>query len=465
MADSIYPGGLSGGDTPTHMIKTTGAGGARAPIEHRAKDAMQCPFHKDDDIPFSARSRGMYLDVLGPDDVPPGPIQYPKDFDRSLMTSDLSRAQPMLAHPTSGVGEPLAWCTMRKPPLEEVPKSRPFSHYPPVQGGRPRDLSLTTSDIELAQSKRSERNSEGRARLDCMVDPLSPRYQMVTSEAPPPLTTRDAGGSGLDVSDIEGAMPAPAVPVRRHYSETMKCEAEFHSPRLDEALNVAFARSQALAAGTGTMGSLKDAVAQPSHARLCTQPRLEGPKGFRRATDAQDPVYKVPLTRGVPATSIHARWDEERLPMGKEAPPVEHMEIGRVPGSVPCNGIRDNGQPFLSLETRDVPGAGAIHRVGQLPYSLYGPQGNRPNYSSSLHTADIKGAQASTLPRGPRTMLSGSRLTGASIVGIPTPRESARAEQDLAKAIASAQTMASEVTASATSGATLRPEALAEAAA
>ncbi|CAK9094808.1 Uncharacterized protein SCF082_LOCUS44619 [Durusdinium trenchii] len=70
---------------------------------------------------------------------------YPKDYDKSLMTEDITRCQPTYDHlkylekPDMSVG-----CT---DPVHPGGKAR--SYYAPMDR-RPRDLSLTTADIELA---------------------------------------------------------------------------------------------------------------------------------------------------------------------------------------------------------------------------------------------------------------------------------------------------------------------------
>merc|ERR1712151_359781 len=72
----------------------------------------------------------------------------------------------------------------------------------------------------------------------------------------------------------------------------------------------------------------------------------------------------------------------------------------------------------------DVEGAQVMTRVGRLPFSVYGPLGNRPAHPSNLTTADIPGAQASSLKRGPKVPPHSARSTGAAIVAssVATPR-------------------------------------------
>jgi hypothetical protein len=57
---------------------------------------------------------------------------------------------------------------------------------------------------------------------------------------------------------------------------------------------------------------------------------------------------------------------------------------------------------MFSLETRDVYGASSMRRIGAIPYSIYGPYGQRRDFNASLDTSDVQGAQADTLARYPK---------------------------------------------------------------
>lgn len=81
---------------------------------------------------------------------------------------------------------------------------------------------------------------------------------------------------------------------------------------------------------------------------------------------------------------------------------VESGEIGYIPGSMPNTSHRDKDELYFNLETRDVHGAQPVRRIGAMPYSMYGPYGNRRDWNSCLDTRDIKGAQADTLARYPK---------------------------------------------------------------
>jgi len=348
-------------------------------------------------MPFSARGDAMSLGTLRASDVPPGPIRAPKDYDRSLYTQDLPRARPLLAHPTNGCGEPVPWNNLRKPTPPEVPKAKPKPLYPPVDPERrQQDLSLKTSDIDFAFPCRF---AERRPRTDRIVDPLTPRYRMPTWEAAPPPTVRSSGRDTLDVSDIEGAAPAPTVPVRREYRDNLHLEAEFRTPRGGPVQAQDPWRANRPAA--------------PGEARpACCTPDLEGPaRSGRSGHNPLDPKYRVPLAAAPAlATSLHARWAEERRARGDVAPTTESQDIGHIHGSRP--GERKAGEhgggallgnkPQFCFQTEDVEGAQPMRRVGIVPFNIYGARGNREPVNSSLNTGDIVGAQAGTRPHGPR---------------------------------------------------------------
>lgn len=394
----VYPGGQARGDTPPDSIPTIGAGGKPQQSENRAKeDNKGCPFWRDDDMIFPPREHSMSLDVLQPKDCPKGPQKYTKDYCFSLMTEDLFRAQPMLAHPTTGNGAPVPWKFLEKPPLEDVPRSRAKTHYPPVGYGRPRDLGLTTSDIAGATPRQSGMNISGRGRSDRPVDPTSPVYNMPHSPAERPPSAKGSGRNSLDISDIEGSGSAPAVPLRNQYGDTMRVEDEFKSRRHAVALADCRARSFGLAPPMDG--------ATPRH--TAGTPRLEGPKRSQRSSDPLDPSYRVPLAKDAPGTSLCCTWTEERTRQTAE-PVTETSEIGRIPGSLPNAHVRDNGQPFLSLECRDIAGAAPQRRVGFAPIHVYGPRGSRREYDASLDTRDIKGATADTLARYPKVSCQNS---------------------------------------------------------
>lgn len=390
----VYPGGQCRGETPTEEIETSGAGGKPAQSENRAKDEHKgCPFYLDSDLPFPARGTGLYLDVLQPEDCPTGPVKHLKDYQTSLMTEDLYRAQPLLAHPTTGNGAPIPWKLMEKPPLEEVPRSRAKTHYPQVQPGRPRDLSLTTSDIPGCQPEKIGGNCEGKMRFDKPVDPLNPSYKFGGNLVEPPPSARYSGRNTLDVSDIEGATSRLNFPpMRKQPGDPLRVEDEFRSRRHASALADLASRS------LGLVPVAAEETISPR--RACLTPRLQGPQRSDRLTNPLDPRYRVPLARDSPGTSLCCTWAEEQRRMG--AMQVESGEIGHILGSMPKTSQREKDELYFNLETRDVFGAQSQRRIGAVPYSMYGPYGNRRDWNASLDTRDVKGAQADTLARYPK---------------------------------------------------------------
>lgn len=403
----VYPGGQCRGDTPTNEIETSGAAGCPAQSEFRTKDENKgCPFYKDHDLPFPSRASNLALDVLKPHDCPRGPVKYPKDYMMSLTTEDLFRAQPMLGHPTTGNCAPVPWKLLEKAPLPEVPRSRAKTHYPPVHPARPRDLSLTTSDIEGCRPQGTGGNCEGRLRIDNPVDPLSPSYKLSGCVAESSSSSKASGRNSLDVSDIEGAYAKPMIPLRSMYCDPMRNEDEFKSRRHKAALADIGARSLGLSA--------QNWEEVPSPRRAACTPRLEGPQRSSRWSDPLTPRYCVPLPRDSPGTSLCCTWAEEQRYLGATIP-VQASEIGYISGSKPNALPKPSGEPTFSLETRDVIGAQSLRRIGAMPYSIYGPSGNRRDWNASLDTRDVKGAQADTLVRHPKVSSLNSARSPAEL--------------------------------------------------
>eukprot|EP00747_Dinoflagellata_sp_TGD_P165692 gnl/TRDRNA2_/TRDRNA2_187342_c0_seq1.p1 gnl/TRDRNA2_/TRDRNA2_187342_c0~~gnl/TRDRNA2_/TRDRNA2_187342_c0_seq1.p1 ORF type:complete len:500 (-),score=50.66 gnl/TRDRNA2_/TRDRNA2_187342_c0_seq1:101-1600(-) len=424
----VYVGGLSGGDTPPRSIPTIGAGGGRpGGNSEQAKrvtgEGQPYPYARDADAPFVQRNEGMWMDTVRAGDVPMPQKTFLKNYDRSLMTDDLPRARPTLAHPAVGRTMPVPWNQLNIPPKPDIPKVRAQTHYPLPQPNRPRDLSLVADDIEDAQPRRCGMNSEGRAREDCRVDPVNPAYALPSSEnfsefMPSVRTTalRDT----MDISDIEFTKPAPAVPIRKTYTDPLRLENEFRAKRRDiAAMEVSARLAAAEAAPSGTPRAPSD-IYPPftvrSHTSTCTprgaalENRKEGPQLSLRTTDPLDPDYQIPLPRDAPGTSLHATWEGDKKNKFDRGPPTSVHIVGRVPGSTPTTRIRDNGQPQFGLMTHDIDGAEPCTKIGSLPHSCWGPTGKRQP-SQSLNTADITGAQANTHTRGPRKHSAAERET------------------------------------------------------
>ncbi|CAE8581816.1 unnamed protein product [Polarella glacialis] len=324
------------------------------------------PFFTDPIRPFLQRNDTMSLDIVRPKDIPRGKVMYCKDEDSSLKTEDIDRAQPMYEHlkylnkPDLSVG-----CT---DPQHAGGKAR--SYYAPMDR-RPRDLSLTTADIELAQPRGC------RHKGDRHTDPVCPNYQLPSSfkrEMTPP---RFNGRHNMDNSDIEKSCSRVLHPERNYLRDPMECRdieytvtnyrdkvsAQSMRPRLDRSLNV------------------KD-ISEPKRMRP-------------RDTNPLDPVYKVPTNA---VTSLHAKYNEE-YGLGIEVPRVEAQQHGFVDGSRPRKLTRDNGEPQLSLLREDIAGTVPQRWVGAVPSNIYDPPEVRP--MMSFHDPhDIPGAQVGTLKKG-----------------------------------------------------------------
>eukprot|EP00437_Effrenium_voratum_P021087 CAMPEP_0181458704 /NCGR_PEP_ID=MMETSP1110-20121109/32447_1 /TAXON_ID=174948 /ORGANISM="Symbiodinium sp., Strain CCMP421" /LENGTH=440 /DNA_ID=CAMNT_0023583201 /DNA_START=159 /DNA_END=1477 /DNA_ORIENTATION=+ len=313
----------------------------------------------------------MYLDVVRPKDVPQGKVMYPKDYDKSLMTEDIPRCQPTFDHlkyldkPDMSVG-----CT---DPVHPGGKAR--SYYAPMDR-RPRDLSLTTADIELAIPK------GGQQKGFRHTDPVCPRYQMPSAYQLPPPEPRWNGRHNTDNSDIEKSHPRVLHPERNYIRDPNECrDIEFTAPCYAEKMRTLNARSR-----PDMSLNVKD---------------ITGEKPVRpRWTNPLDPTYKVP-TSGT--TSLHAKYAEERG-LNVILPNVEVKEVGFVEGSKSKQLHWDNGEPQLSLLREDIAGSLPQRWVGSVPANIYDPPETRA--MMSFHDPhDIPGAQVGTLKKG----IEGSR--------------------------------------------------------
>lgn len=386
-----YQSGLARGDTPPKDIPTIGASPKRTYPESAghlmSKISLTMPVSEFD--PFAGRKDTMSLDVVQPKDtlrlpVGGGPMNY-KDMDPheggvpTLTTSDIYRGQPAIAHPCK-TGTSKEFKHIEKPDLPEIDCNRAVTNYPPIRQ-RPRDLSLTTSDIDGAKPGIKGLKIQNGDLSRRMVDPGNPQYVFSASEAQPSAPPRHSGRDlSLTTNDVHKACPQKLIPIRNQYRDTMVVEDEFRIQK-----KKAHELTMSLKAND-IMGHVPN--------------RDTGPQKSFRCSDPLNPEYDVPLTHNPPGTSLHATWTEEVLQY-KGAPPTMTGTIGDIEGSKPKTLIKDNGEPTLSLLREDLPAATPMRRIGSLPYSMYGPPGNR-RFSASLDTQDICGAQADTLPRGPR---------------------------------------------------------------
>eukprot|EP00929_Paragymnodinium_shiwhaense_P049562 TRINITY_DN24997_c0_g1_i1.p1 TRINITY_DN24997_c0_g1~~TRINITY_DN24997_c0_g1_i1.p1 ORF type:complete len:484 (+),score=79.41 TRINITY_DN24997_c0_g1_i1:76-1527(+) len=410
-----YPGGLSRGTTPPTEIPTTGAGNKTAINPQRIAEQKQgAPFACDANLPMPQRYEGMSLRVLKKEDCPPGPLLCARDHDRSLTTSDIPRARPLLSHPISGVGDPVPWKQLTDRPQgeERYAMSRAKTHYPPVAENRPRDLSLRTDGIEKAQPKKTSQTGRGR---DPPCDPVRPTYRFPPCDGLEPLGLRGTGKCSLDVSDIEFTAPTMQIPYRREYGDPLRLEDEFRSRDFVQRRKAAEAAAASWSASGGAVEMTAAAVDLATGTATGSKADCDPPRRPKRHVDPQDPRYAVHVTTD---TSICAKWAEE-----PHAPPSCTLtprvpgeeEYGCIERSKPSSRIHAKNDPQYSLETGDVSGAQSARKVGHIVYSIYGPQGVRPAQSTNLTTGDIHGAQAGTHARGPK---STHKRVGANIIGM-----------------------------------------------
>jgi hypothetical protein len=305
----------------------------------------------------------MSLDTIQPKDVPRGKVMFVKDEDLSLMTDDIHRAKTHYRHldylqkPDFSVG-----CTQ---PDHAGAQSR--TYYPPVDR-RPRDLSLTTADIEGAQFRGPKRRGNRH------TDPLCPRYELPSSYVRPVTPPRYNGRETNDISDIEFSKPKVLAPERNYVRDPNESrDIEFNEP------------------------SYQERVKRPWKPRDDRQHQVRDITGSYQApirmTNPLDPVYKVSTTK---ATSVRARYTEES---GRPETPEDSRFEGAVPGSKPRRRQWDNGQPQYALQTEDIAGARSQRWVGEVPVNIYDPPEVRPMID--FHDpCDVPGAQVGTLKKG-----------------------------------------------------------------
>jgi len=325
------------------------------------------PFFRDDSRPFAQRHQTMSLDTVKPQDVPKGKVQYPKDENLSLKTQDIARAQPVYDHlnylnkPDMSVG-----CT---DPVHAGGRAR--TYYAPMDR-RPRDLSLTTADIEHAQPK--AKSTVGNRH----TDPVCPQYELPSSFQRPPTPPRFNGRHTNDISDIEHSCPKVRHPQRNYNRDPNEVrDIEYASVNYQER-------------------KLRHPPRPGADRSLDVRDISEAKRMPPRDTNPLEPTYKVPTHRVT--TSLHTRFAEEQM-QGMELPPREANEVGEVHGSRPRKLQWDNGEPQLSLLREDIPGTLPQRWVGAVPHNVYDPPEVRPTIS--FHDPhDIPGAQVGSLKRG-----------------------------------------------------------------
>lgn len=319
-------------------------------------------------MPFAGRQNTMMLDTVRPEDVPLGHVYPQKDEDLSLKTNDIYKAQPFYRYKQLEV-------LGQKPPPEPGQKTKTLY---PRDLRRPRDLSLTTGDIELARPQRQPIKGNRH------VDPVCPEYKLPTyAENREPTPRRWNGRHTNDISDIEYTAPKIRIPDRNYDRDP------------NDGSDIAYSKP-----------NYKRRVLRPINARLSNSLDVrdinhdpDTNKVPFKERNPLDPEYTISQST---TTSLYNVWSEENsnplLKVSKSAPKL----IGCVAGSKPRKLQWRNGEPQLSLVKEDIAGAYPQRWIGQVPYNLYDPPEKKPVIT--FHDPfDIVGAQVGSLAKGIRT--------------------------------------------------------------
>lgn len=300
----------------------------------------------DDGLPmkFPSHSDTLFLDSVRPKDVPRGKFALDRE-SLSLRTWDIEGSAPKKAF------KPLA------PPKLPIDKTAPTPLYPPLSDRRPRDLSLTTSDVELAQPKAKQFTTPR------YMDPLTPRYNLPTSVPlphTPPGVRMHEGRPWESSSLVFKGEHTPRV-LERSYARDPNDHADIEGTR---ARLRPFAPRDTLR----TFEHAGDRILSTK----CHTPRETSPL---------DPVYNVPTGTTHPFRRSEAP---------SRASPAQ---VGVVEGSTSRVLHKDNGEPQASLIRADIPGAVPQRYKGVMPFNIYDPPEVTP-YSkhTGLQCRDIEGA-------------------------------------------------------------------------
>jgi hypothetical protein len=249
---------------------------------------------------------------------------------------------------------------------------RARSYYPPMDR-RPRDLSLTTADIEYAQTRASKFKGSRH------TDPLCPNYELPSTHTRPISPPRWNGRHTHDISDIEKSSSKVRIPTRNYVRDPNdSSDIEFASANYQERVN----RQTRVGNKLDRSLNVKDINQKKL---LHTAPRQTNPL---------EPEYKVSTTA---TTSLHTRYTEEGNNV--QLHPTECATHGHVHGSKPRKLQWDNGEPQFSLVREDIAGTVPQRWCGAVPFNIYDPPEVKPVIS--FHDPhDIPGAQVGTLKKG-----------------------------------------------------------------
>lgn len=338
-----------------------------------------CPFYVDNERPFAQRTDGMSLDIIHPKDIPRGKIPFIKDEDRSLKTQDIDRCQPHYPH-LNYLQKP-DYCVGSTDPDHHGGRAR--TYYAPMDR-RPRDLSLTTADIEYAQTKASKFKGNRH------TDPVCPNYELPSCHVRPITPPRWNGRHLHDISDIEKSSSKVRIPTRNYIRDPNDAsDIEHASANYQERVH----RRTRNGKPDITMNVKDINQTKPLHyAPRCTNPL--------------EPEYKVSTTA---TTSLHTKYTEEVKRGDVSLHRTEAETHGQIPGSKPRKLQWDNGEPQFSLVREDIAGTVPQRWIGAVPINIYDPPEVKEVISfHDVH--DIPGAQVGTLKKG----IEGSRRAGST---------------------------------------------------
>jgi hypothetical protein len=294
----------------------------------------------------------MYLNGLGPKDVPLGPVRFLKDDLQSLRTHDIKGAQVTYKHSKLFVDG--------KPEKEEPVGSKPRRHWREVR--RVIDMNLATHDIEKAQP-----NAVGHLKTSRNCNPLDPSYDLPSywerPTTPPQPMMHD--GEARDTMTYKGEWK-PRIP-ERDYARNP-----------NEARDIEFSQSNVRQRMKGLSARDSLRTVEKAGERIISSKHRSTP----RDTNPIDPVYTVDTV----TTHPFRKSEVESL----QAP----RELGRIPGSTSRQLHRDNGEPQASLIRSDIAGAVSQRYKGCMPFSIYDPPEVTPyGGHTQLDCSDIDGTQ------------------------------------------------------------------------
>lgn len=312
--------------------------------------------------PAANREDTMYLNVLRPYDYPQEKTLAFKDYAQALRVEDIPGATQQSSR--------REFYTNGPPVKDEIWGTCARTRYPPVN--RIVDMSLTVCDIERAQP-----NTQ-RFRTSRVVNPLTPRYELPTTQQLPVEPPRARFHEGQMRDSLEHTGRPEGRLFERSKLRDPNCSADIYGTT------------------PGTRGRLKGQLGstvprdllrtiEQAGARILSS-KASTPRGDTRSTNPLVPLYKV----SVQTTHPFLKGGDAE---GHLAPRL----AGHVEGSTPRVLHRDNGEPQNSLIRTDIAGAVPQRFKGLTPFNLYDPPEVTPHADHlGLDCSDIPGAQAGT---------------------------------------------------------------------